>query len=126
MTEWRSRDVWSLPSALSLARLPLAAVFPLAANEIVAVTLLVAAAATDVLDGWCARRLGRVTFTGTLLDPLMDKLFVVGVVTSLTLGAAVVGAPSRNLMALLAALLGLVAAARYVRRAMSEHRLHAA
>jgi CDP-diacylglycerol--glycerol-3-phosphate 3-phosphatidyltransferase len=35
-----------------------------------------AAAITDVLDGWLARKLGVVSVLGKLLDPLADKLIV--------------------------------------------------
>jgi len=38
--------------------------------------LVVAAAATDVLDGFIARVSGSVSHIGLLLDPLCDKLFV--------------------------------------------------
>ena len=38
--------------------------------------LLIAAAATDWLDGVAARRLGQVSRLGRILDPLADKLLV--------------------------------------------------
>lgn len=41
------------------------------------------ALATDVLDGWVARRTGRVTLAGQLLDPVVDKLFYVGLFSAL-------------------------------------------
>lgn len=38
--------------------------------------LLIGAAATDFLDGYCARRFGVVSRTGKILDPLADKIAV--------------------------------------------------
>lgn len=43
------------------------------------------AAWTDSVDGWVARRFGRVTRWGQLADPLADKLLVVGTLASLAL-----------------------------------------
>ena len=41
--------------------------------------LLIGAAATDFLDGYCARRFGFVSRTGRILDPLADKIAVGGI-----------------------------------------------
>jgi len=49
-----------------------------------ALALLVGALATDVLDGWVARRRQQVTLLGQLLDPAVDKAFAVGVFSALT------------------------------------------
>jgi CDP-diacylglycerol---glycerol-3-phosphate 3-phosphatidyltransferase len=38
--------------------------------------IFIAAMATDQLDGWLARRQGRSTALGTLLDPIADKILV--------------------------------------------------
>ena len=45
-------------------------------NEFLALAIFLAAAATDLLDGHLARRLGQVTTVGTLLDPIADKLLI--------------------------------------------------
>jgi len=45
-------------------------------NEFLALIIFLAAAATDLLDGYLARRWGQVTTVGTLLDPIADKLLI--------------------------------------------------
>lgn len=45
--------------------------------------VLVLSAATDVADGWIARRRGEVSRLGALLDPLADKLTLIAVVLAL-------------------------------------------
>jgi phosphatidylglycerophosphate synthase len=47
---------------------------------------LLAAGLSDVLDGWYARRFKEVTPTGTAIDPVTDKLFVLTVAISLVCG----------------------------------------
>src|SRR5689334_23442087 len=41
-----------------------------------ATALFIAAMATDQVDGWLARRQGRTTPLGSLLDPVADKVLV--------------------------------------------------
>ena len=45
-------------------------------NEMLALSIFLAAAATDLLDGYIARRWGQITTVGTLLDPIADKLLI--------------------------------------------------
>jgi len=42
------------------------------ANEFLALTIFLAAAGTDLLDGYLARKWGQITTVGTLLDPIAD------------------------------------------------------
>ena len=46
------------------------------AQNVSATVLFVAAALTDWLDGWLARRLGQTSAFGAFLDPVADKLIV--------------------------------------------------
>lgn len=48
----------------------------LLANDLFALTVFLAAALTDLLDGYLARRWRQVTTVGTLLDPVADKLLI--------------------------------------------------
>jgi CDP-diacylglycerol---glycerol-3-phosphate 3-phosphatidyltransferase len=48
-----------------------------------ALAVFLVAAATDLLDGWLARRWGQVTTVGTLLDPIADKLLISAALVSL-------------------------------------------
>ncbi|MBZ0135775.1 MAG: CDP-alcohol phosphatidyltransferase family protein [Planctomycetes bacterium] len=85
----------SLPNLLTLVRLPMAvAVWLVAPWPWVLFGLMAAAAASDMLDGWFARRmrarrqaqglptrgLGEKGGRGAWLDPLCDKTFVVSVI----------------------------------------------
>lgn len=82
----------ALPNAITIARLGLAALFFLllqridragdaAATEAAgawAMALFIVAALSDILDGYLARRWGVVSVFGRLMDPLVDKILVLG------------------------------------------------
>ncbi|MFN7939001.1 MAG: CDP-diacylglycerol--glycerol-3-phosphate 3-phosphatidyltransferase [Bryobacteraceae bacterium] len=53
------------------------------ANEQVALAIFLAAAFTDLMDGYLARRWKQITTVGTLLDPIADKLLVSSALVSL-------------------------------------------
>jgi CDP-diacylglycerol---glycerol-3-phosphate 3-phosphatidyltransferase len=54
-----------------------------ASPELFALAIFLTAAATDLLDGYLARRWRQVTTVGTLLDPIADKLLVSAALVSL-------------------------------------------
>src|SRR5688572_33146037 len=66
----------TLPNAVSMSRLLLAAAFVAIRQPAVRITLLLVASATDFLDGWLARRRQSVTKSGALIDPVADRFFV--------------------------------------------------
>jgi phosphatidylglycerophosphate synthase len=71
----RRRALRTLPTFLSLSRFVLAAAFPLAVEAPQRVALLGSAAATDLLDGWIARRTHSTSRWGALVDPIADRVF---------------------------------------------------
>ncbi|MCC6319741.1 MAG: CDP-alcohol phosphatidyltransferase family protein [Gemmatimonadaceae bacterium] len=72
-----SRDTFiTAPNVLSLSRLGLAAAFVVIGDPAQRLLVLLLAAATDVLDGWLARRANATTRWGALLDPITDRIFV--------------------------------------------------
>lgn len=86
MPHYRLADLALWPNILSALRLPLAAAFPFVVEDPrAAVTVLVAAGLTDVLDGFIARRTGQLTAVGAVVDPIADKVFAATVVVTLLL-----------------------------------------
>ena len=77
-----------LPNILTAARLP--AVFVIALWTYwagvwasAALALFILAALTDIFDGWIARKLGAVSDFGRLMDALVDKIFILGLLVAL-------------------------------------------
>jgi CDP-diacylglycerol--glycerol-3-phosphate 3-phosphatidyltransferase len=64
--------VLAIPLLVGVFYLPVAA----HVQNVLATVLFVAAAITDWLDGWLARRLGQTSAFGAFLDPVADKLIV--------------------------------------------------
>ncbi|MFA6916371.1 MAG: CDP-alcohol phosphatidyltransferase family protein [Parachlamydiales bacterium] len=74
--------MWNLPNLITLLRLPLALFFYPASNEM-RIAILILAGLSDGLDGFLARRWNQTTSFGTILDPIMDKLFAAIVIGTL-------------------------------------------
>jgi CDP-diacylglycerol--glycerol-3-phosphate 3-phosphatidyltransferase len=77
-----------LPNILTAARLP--AVFIIALWTYwagvwasAALALFIFAALTDIFDGWIARKLGAVSDFGRLMDALVDKIFILGLLVAM-------------------------------------------
>jgi len=71
----------TVPNLLSASRVPLAVgLFACVVYEawLAGLVVFLAAAATDFLDGWWARRYGPLTVVGRNLDPIADKVLVCG------------------------------------------------
>ncbi len=86
------RDLLNPAGALTLARLPLAALFPFVADQpALAFGVYALAMLTDVVDGEVARRTGTTSHTGSLLDGFLDKVFHVNAAWALVLADAMPG-----------------------------------
>lgn len=76
----------NLPNLLTLCRfflIPIYIVFYSLGYIKTAFAIVVLAGATDVLDGYLARKRGQITQMGIMLDPLADKCMMLTVVISL-------------------------------------------
>jgi phosphatidylglycerophosphate synthase len=83
---YRAADLVNAPTLISFLRLPLAAVFPFTLGRpTLGIAVLAAAAGSDVLDGFIARRFDRATPMGAVVDGITDKLFAAVVLVSLVL-----------------------------------------
>ncbi len=72
--------MWNLPNTLTIARIfmvPLLVVILLTefpGKEFWGLGVFLLASLTDLMDGMIARRTGKITVVGALLDPIADKL----------------------------------------------------
>ena len=57
----------------------------------IALGLYVLGAVTDFLDGWVARKYNQITPFGTFLDPIVDKIYVAGILIILIAGHHIMG-----------------------------------
>jgi phosphatidylglycerophosphate synthase len=80
------RSPFNIPNTLSILRLPMAAAFFAVESTAWRGAILSAAALSDALDGWLARRFGQQSRAGVILDPMFDKLFVTIVLAAFLAG----------------------------------------
>lgn len=86
-----------LPNAVTISRFFLIPVYLLVffsdaeSSHVWAFLVLLLAGATDLLDGYLARKLNLISQTGIMLDPLADKLMLLSVVISLVLSGIISG-----------------------------------
>ena len=87
-----SRCILTIPNAISVLRLaaiPLFAVLIARRQDVAALAVLIAAGASDWVDGVIARRLNQVTLLGQILDPIADRLLIFVTLVGLVWRAAV-------------------------------------
>lgn len=74
---------WTIPNAISAVRLIGVPVFLwlllIERADAWALALIAVAGATDWLDGWIARRFGQASRLGELLDPTVDRLYILAI-----------------------------------------------
>lgn len=109
--------ITTIPNLISLLRLLGVPVFLylllLAEHEVAALVVLAVGGTTDWLDGWAARRLGQVSRLGELLDPVVDRLYILATLLAFTVREIV---PWPFTLALLARELVLLGAFWLLRR----------
>ena len=83
------KEFLNTPNAITLVRIAMIPVFlyftwaESKVNSFVAGIVYAVTGTTDFLDGWVARKTGRVTVIGKFLDPLADKLIVMAALVML-------------------------------------------
>ncbi len=73
-------NIWNVPNLLTMLRMALIGVFIWlfsGAHYLWALAVFLLAGATDVLDGYIARKHNLITNFGKLMDPLADKLMLI-------------------------------------------------
>ncbi len=79
----------NLPNVLTVLRIMLVPVLVVAllgntpSGDVLAAVVFVLASLTDFIDGYLARARGAITAFGKLMDPLADKLLIVGALLAL-------------------------------------------
>jgi len=82
-------EAFNLPNAITAIRIAMIPVFlwftyyESRMDSFIAALTYAATGATDFLDGWVARRTGKITVIGKFLDPTADKLIVMAALVML-------------------------------------------
>lgn len=79
----RAEALWTLPNVVSLSRVVLAGAFVASTGPGERLGLVGAAAVSDMLDGWLARRARVASRWGALIDPIADRLFALAALVTL-------------------------------------------
>jgi len=74
--------LFTLPNTVSLSRVVLALAFVLVSEPWDRIALIAVAGFTDFIDGWLARHEKSESTAGALLDPLADRVFVFGAIST--------------------------------------------
>jgi phosphatidylglycerophosphate synthase len=77
------RTLGTIPNIISVSRLALAAGFVASSAPETQVGIIWAAAVSDFLDGWLARRVKATSRWGAMLDAIADRFFVLTVVATM-------------------------------------------
>ena len=77
-----------ITNSLSLIRVPLTFLF-INENNVLRVVIIFLAMFSDSIDGYIARKYNATSTLGAILDPLMDKFFVYGVLIILCLDGSI-------------------------------------
>lgn len=75
-----AKEIWNVPNVLTMLRIVLVAVFAVVFMKeyyVAAIIIFIVAALTDLLDGYIARRTGKITNFGKLMDPFADKAMLI-------------------------------------------------
>lgn len=80
----RLSELWNMAGLFTVARLPVAIAFPFVVHRpLVALGLYVGGVLTDVIDGYIARRTNTASYTGAMIDGVLDKVLHISVALSL-------------------------------------------